>query len=215
MVAALLAKTAISMGLKHRAESKYDVEKAPEGSKIALVLRAAVRLLQFVLALTVAAIYGHCIVVLNQHKDSWTTNCTYAVIVGGLSCLTCILYVMPFLKSHALFIWDAVLFILWVGVFGAFGKIYINHDFHEKVKLPAAPHHHPDKKGRLAHKPPPPQHTKIVENKFHHLDNQMMKNTVWVDAICMCLWFATATYGFIVFLKARRAAKQGTQMSEV
>ncbi|KAI9672762.1 MAG: hypothetical protein M1831_000197 [Alyxoria varia] len=213
MIFALVAKKALSMGLKHRAESHHDGEKPAGGSKVALILRAAIRFLQFVLALTAAGIYGHCIVVLNQNKDSWTTNCTYAVIVGGLSCATCILYMMPFIKSHAFFIWDAVLFILWVGVFGAFGKIYINQDFREKVKVPA-PHKPSGKKGQKAHKPPP-QHTKMVEKKFHHLNNQMMKNTVWLDAICMCLWFATATYGLIVFLKSRRGNKKVTQMSQV
>jgi hypothetical protein len=50
----------------------------------------------------------------------------YAEITASLSAVTATLYLIP-LVSHIprLFIWDLVLFLFWIAVFGLFGKMYI------------------------------------------------------------------------------------------
>jgi len=52
----------------------------------------------------------------------------YAVVVGTLSAITCLVYAIPFVKSYLFFLWDAVLCILWIALFGTFGKLYIGED---------------------------------------------------------------------------------------
>jgi hypothetical protein len=53
----------------------------------------------------------------------------YAEVVGGLSALTAVLYMVPFiLRFAAVTIWSLILFILWIALFGLFGSMYIKED---------------------------------------------------------------------------------------
>lgn len=53
----------------------------------------------------------------------------YAVAVGALSAITSLVYMIPLvLRLPLLFIWDTILFIFWIAVFGVFGKLYIHAD---------------------------------------------------------------------------------------
>jgi hypothetical protein len=68
-----------------------------------------IRLLQFVLALTVCGLYGQD---LNnarmQHKyadGKWV----YAVVVGGLSAFTSLVFMIPFITTYRAFGWDLIL----------------------------------------------------------------------------------------------------------
>lgn len=50
----------------------------------------------------------------------------YAVVTGGLSAVTCIAYFVPFvLRMGGIFavVWDAILFVLWIALFGLFGRV--------------------------------------------------------------------------------------------
>jgi hypothetical protein len=48
----------------------------------------------------------------------------YAVFVGGISAFTTILYMIPFIiRFAAVWIWNLVLFILWIALFGVFGNV--------------------------------------------------------------------------------------------
>ena len=48
----------------------------------------------------------------------------YAEVVGGLSALTSLLYFLPFILRFALvWAWNLILFILWIALFGIFGKV--------------------------------------------------------------------------------------------
>lgn len=54
----------------------------------------------------------------------------YATVVGSLSAVTALVYIIVLLLSSnlsvaLLFAWDLILFILWAAVFGIFGKLYI------------------------------------------------------------------------------------------
>ena len=54
----------------------------------------------------------------------------YAVVVGALSAVTCVAYFLPFvLRAGGIVMaaWDFVLFVLWIGVLGVFGKVHTLH----------------------------------------------------------------------------------------
>ncbi|KAK5656549.1 hypothetical protein OQA88_4528 [Cercophora sp. LCS_1] len=84
---------------------------------------------QFVLAVTVCGLYG---VELDRarkagvHADGkWV----YAEVIGGLSAITSLLYFLPFILRFALvWVWNLTLFILWIALFGLFGKMYIGEN---------------------------------------------------------------------------------------
>jgi hypothetical protein len=60
----------------------------------------------------------------SQNQANWETAQVYAEVVGGLSALTAILYLIPFILRFAfVWIWNLVLFILWIALFGVFGKV--------------------------------------------------------------------------------------------
>ncbi|KAI9788731.1 MAG: hypothetical protein M1816_006588 [Peltula sp. TS41687] len=101
---------------------------ASGGSFVGFILRLCLRSLQFVMALAVAGLYGTDLNSARKHGVGGDPKWVYAVAVSGISALTCIVYMIPFVKSHLLFVWDAVLFILWVAVFGCFGKMYLHED---------------------------------------------------------------------------------------
>jgi hypothetical protein len=50
----------------------------------------------------------------------------YAVVVGSMSAVTCVLYFVPFVLRVAgvvAAVWNFILFILWIALFGVFGKV--------------------------------------------------------------------------------------------
>lgn len=50
----------------------------------------------------------------------------YAEVTAALSAFTAVLYLIPFFaRIPLLFIWDTILFILWIVLFGVFGNMYI------------------------------------------------------------------------------------------
>ncbi|KAH0537420.1 hypothetical protein FGG08_005773 [Glutinoglossum americanum] len=123
------------------------------GGSVHIIPRAILRLLLFVFALAVCGLYGTDLSNAHEHgigaNPKWVcshkaaalvpvvgtrikfadiTLKVYAVVVGGLSAVTSLIYGIPLVKSHFLFAWDAILFILWIAVFGIFGKMYIHED---------------------------------------------------------------------------------------
>ncbi|KAK4161422.1 hypothetical protein QBC43DRAFT_217586 [Cladorrhinum sp. PSN259] len=84
---------------------------------------------QFVLAITVCALYGVELDRARKAHVDGDSKWIYAEVVGGLSALTAMLYCIPYiLRFAATWVWNLVLFILWIVLFGIFGKMYINED---------------------------------------------------------------------------------------
>jgi len=112
---------------------------------------SVVHFLQFVLAITVCGLYGVDLsraAKAGKYQDSKWVRCAskrrkyvlvitamalltlcallqiYAEFVGGISAFTTILYMIPFiLRFAAVWIWNIVLFILWIALFGVFGNV--------------------------------------------------------------------------------------------
>ncbi len=70
------------------------------------IVAAVVRLIQFILALTVCGLYGVGLNNDRQEHSSSNTDWVYAEVVGGLSALTALVYMIPFLRTYQLFAWD-------------------------------------------------------------------------------------------------------------
>lgn len=99
------------------------------GFALSYVAFTAVHIVQFALALTVCGLYG---IDLQRAHDAGVNadpKWVYAEVVGGLSALTAVLYLVPFiLRFWLVWAWNLVLFILWIALFGVFGKMYIHED---------------------------------------------------------------------------------------
>ena len=84
---------------------------------------------QFVLAVTVCGLYGYELNRAAKAGKYADGKWVYAEVVGGLSALTSLLYFLPFILRFALvWVWNLILFILWIALFGIFGKMYIHED---------------------------------------------------------------------------------------
>lgn len=109
---------------------------------------AVAHFLQFVLALTVIGLYGQDLQSANKAhvyadgkwvglghpslspKNSKLTYVVrgqvYAVVVGALSALTALLFLVPFILRLAhVWVWGYILFILWIALFGLFGSVRV------------------------------------------------------------------------------------------
>ncbi|KAF4974753.1 hypothetical protein FZEAL_8387 [Fusarium zealandicum] len=85
----------------------------------------------FVLALTTIGLYGTDIHHANQQGKYSDSKWVYGVVVGTISAVTCLVYFIPLvLRLGGIIIaaWDMILFILWIALFGVFGKMYIHED---------------------------------------------------------------------------------------
>ncbi|KIN08104.1 hypothetical protein OIDMADRAFT_97765, partial [Oidiodendron maius Zn] len=87
------------------------------------------RFIQMIFALAVCGLYGADLHNANKHHVPSDSKWGYAVAVGSLSAISALVYMIPIIVSiPLLFIWDTILFIFWIAVFGVFGKLYIHTD---------------------------------------------------------------------------------------
>jgi hypothetical protein len=51
------------------------------------------------------------------------------VVVGSFSAISALVYMIPLVvRVPMLFVWDTILFIFWIAVFGVFGNLFIHAD---------------------------------------------------------------------------------------
>lgn len=87
------------------------------------------RFIQLVLALTVCGLYGVDLHKANQKHKYTDGKWAYAEVVASFSAFTAVLYFIPFVSRVPFaFVWDTILFILWIVLFGIFGNMYINEN---------------------------------------------------------------------------------------
>lgn len=99
------------------------------GQSISYLAFSGLHFIQFVLALTVCGLYGVDLHRANKAGVYIDSKWVYAEVVGALSAFTAILYFIPFIvRFWLVWAWNLVLFILWIALFGVFGKMYINEN---------------------------------------------------------------------------------------
>jgi hypothetical protein len=91
-------------------------------------IRLVLRFLQIVFALTVCGLYGTDLDAARKAHKYADRNWVFAVVVAGLSIITAFLLTLPLVKAWWFAWWDSFLLLLWIIVFGIFGKMYINED---------------------------------------------------------------------------------------
>ncbi|PHH87033.1 hypothetical protein CDD83_9404 [Cordyceps sp. RAO-2017] len=82
----------------------------------------------FALAVTVCGLYGRDLNRARLEHKYADSKWVYAVVVGGLSALTSLVYLIPLVFRRAGVAavgWNFLLFVLWIAVFGLFGAMYI------------------------------------------------------------------------------------------
>ena len=79
------------------------------GGALGAIGRAVIRFLQFVLAITVAGLYGVDLHAAHNAHVGADGKWVFAEIVAGLAAVTTIIYGIPFLKSWWFFAWDGAL----------------------------------------------------------------------------------------------------------
>lgn len=99
------------------------------GMALSYIGFTVIHFFQFVLAITVCGLYGtdlHNAASQGKYMDSkWV----YAEVVGGLSAFTTLLYLIPFiLRSPFVWIWNTILFVLWLALFATFASMYIHEN---------------------------------------------------------------------------------------
>ncbi|KAI1082414.1 hypothetical protein F5B20DRAFT_531201 [Whalleya microplaca] len=128
-------------------------------------LRWAARGIQFIFAVVVIGLYGHRVDKDHRAGNPQSPSWVYALVVAGLSCITCVLYAIPNpfsrLQSHRLFPWDLVLFVLWIALFGTFANIFL----------------------------------KRTDDEFEGTSVKVNKCAVWIDLVNALFWLFTGLYG--------------------
>ncbi|GJN72291.1 membrane-associating domain-containing protein [Purpureocillium lilacinum] len=92
---------------------------------------SGLHLVCFALALTVCGLYGQDLNNAHHLHKYADSKWVYAVVVGALSAVTCVVYFIPFVLRHVgivAAVWSLILFILWIALFGVFGALYIKED---------------------------------------------------------------------------------------
>lgn len=79
------------------------------GGAFGAIGRAILRFFQFVLAITVAGLYGVDLHAASKAHVGADGKWVFAEVIAGLSAATCLVYGIPFLKSYWFWAWDLAL----------------------------------------------------------------------------------------------------------
>lgn len=166
-------------------------EPTSKRARLAEMVISGVRFLQFVFALTAIGLYGRDVHHDHADKDTWHAKWVFALIAAFLAAVTAAVHMaLPFClrrvsyrPSPALklpqFIWEFILCVLWLTLFGIFGKMYIG-----------------------VH----PSEDKGVSGLGDASKINRMRHAVWIDLINLVMWVATASWVLLRWLKGRRGA---------
>lgn len=130
---------------KNQAQNAHEMQEPPQPtgsgarSPGKTFIDAVVRFFQFVMGLTVAGLYGVDLSNARKKHVYADPKWVYAEVTAGLGALTALIYLMaPFMFKASLavrprlnlplFLWECILCILWLTLFGIFGKMYIGED---------------------------------------------------------------------------------------
>ncbi|KXG49883.1 uncharacterized protein PGRI_058510 [Penicillium griseofulvum] len=172
-------------------------QEQSKNAKITFMLFSTVRFLQFVFGLTVIGLYGKDVHHDHSEKHIWHSKWVYALVTAFLATVTAAIHlILPFVMRKAKsgagpalllpqFAWEFVVTVLWLTLFGIFGKMYIGvHPVEGSgAKVDAA----------------------IAELGDASKINRM-RHAVWIDIINLGFWVMTASWVLVRWLKSRRSA---------
>ena len=93
-----------------------------------LIGRIALRALQMIMALVLAAIYGiELSAYIDRHDGKPHSALVFLEVVAGLSIVTAAVLLLPLKRAgHPIFAWEAILFLFWTALFGTFATRYLH-----------------------------------------------------------------------------------------
>ncbi|KAJ5463015.1 hypothetical protein N7475_007959 [Penicillium sp. IBT 31633x] len=176
-------------------------------AKLAFMFFSLVRFLQFVFGLTVIGLYGKDVHYDHSEKNTWHSKWVYALVTAFLATVTASIHlILPFVlrktkagvgaaKNPALllpqFAWEFVLTVLWLTLFGVFGKMYIGV--------------HPETDGTGTAK----GNAESTSGLGDASKINRMRHAVWIDVINLAFWIMTSSWVLLRWLKSRRSAASG------
>ncbi|CAG9975195.1 unnamed protein product [Clonostachys byssicola] len=113
-----------------------------------VIPRLVCRGLQFVFALIACGFYGNRVDADRKAADGFSAEWIFAILVAGMSAVTALTFLgvatlgalpvigsrLKVLKTYRAFVWDGILFICWLVVFGVFAGIFLKRDSDEPYK---------------------------------------------------------------------------------
>ncbi|KAJ6092800.1 hypothetical protein N7486_008089 [Penicillium sp. IBT 16267x] len=178
-----------------------------KGAKVLSMILSVLRFLQFVFGLTVIGLYGKDVRHDHEDDDTYHAKWVFALIVGFLATSTAAFHmILPFLmkrvnnsrnpKLHLpQFVWEFVLCIIWLTVFGIFGKMYIG-----VYPINSSSSSKRDSSSSSSSS----DSTTLVLGDASKINR--MRHAVWVDLVNLLMWVFTASWVLLRWLKGRRAA---------
>lgn len=198
------------------ASAPAPAEPSSKSSKLASMLISAIRFLQFVLGLTVIGLYGRDIHH-NDKEQSWHAKCYFALTAAGLATITAVMYLLvphclrrtSSASNHAVifpqFGWEVVLCILWLTIFGMFGRLFIG-------VYPASEsgsHKRDGSSSSSASASSSSSGNTGSSSTAAPVNAEMidrMRHAVWVDLVNLVLWVITASWILLRWFKGKQAA---------
>ena len=189
---------------------------------------SAIRFLQFVFGLTVIGLYGQD--VRHDHIDehTWSPKWVYAVATAFLATMTTVVhFILPCclrrLKAASKtslhlpqFCWEFVLCVLWLTLFGIFGKMYIGVYPASDVSSSSSNSNSTSNSTSSISSSNSNSNSTSLSDIVVKRDTlsalgdafkiDRMRHAVWVDLINLAFWCTTASWILLRYLKARRAA---------
>ncbi|KAJ5647446.1 hypothetical protein N7490_003818 [Penicillium lividum] len=176
---------------------------ASKGAKLVSMVISILRFLQFVFGLAVIGLYGQDVRHDHEDDDTYHAKWVFALIVGFLATSTAGFHmVLPFLmkrvnnssnpKFHLpQFVWEFVLCIVWLTVFGIFGKMYIGV--------------YPSSSSSSSKRDSDSSTSTSTSGLGDASKINRMRHAVWVDLVNLLMWVFTASWVLVRWLKSRRA----------
>lgn len=174
---------------------------------------SAVRFLQLVFGLTVLGLYGRDVHHDHENGEKARARWVFALITAFLATLTAgISLGLPFLMSRMRssslssararsttlilprFVWEFVLCVLWLTLFGIFGKMYIG-------VYPVTQH----SSGKQVPDGESTSSSSVVISPLGDAAKiNRMRHAVWIDLVNLLMWVGTAAFVLLRWLKSRR-----------
>lgn len=176
-------------------------EQPSKGAKLGSMFTSGLRFLQFALGLAVIGLYGKDVHHDHEAKHTWHAKWLFALITGFLATATAAVHlIVPFCVRRVKyaprsglrlpqFVWEFVLCVLWLTLFGIFGKMYIG-------VYPTS--------NSAANASKKDSSSTAGLGDASKIDR--MRNAVWVDVANLALWVFTASWVLLRWLKSRHAA---------
>ncbi|KGO68946.1 hypothetical protein PITC_077750 [Penicillium italicum] len=181
-------------------------QEQSKSAMLTFMFFSGLRFLQVIFGLTVLGMYGRDVHHDHSEEHTWHSKWVYALITAFFATVTAAIHlILPFVMRKAKpgagpgpalllpqFAWEFVVTVLWLTLFGIFGKMYIGVHPVESSS---------SKTGTTTITTPSALGDASKVNRMRH--------AVWIDLLNLVFWVMTASWVLMRWLKTRRSAVPG------